>query len=339
MSIDQFNNKFYHLSDIVRQHKQNNTSGFYERLLMPFYAFRLPYEIYSKVGLFDESFGNGGGEDVDYRIRTILLGFNVKYTTQSYLLHFHGKSTWDGGETSEETQQRNKLYFDKFIEKWGSDLTNLLLSGGDSMNVVKKYILSNETITDMIKKLIYLRDGHHSIIQLKNVSASGLLPYVRQLGNNLVGCELGVCKGFTLRYFLDLAPEISKVYAIDSWTPYMDWWGPVTQQMVDNWREYAMTLLNPYMDKISILEMDSISAASHIPDQSLDYIFIDGDHSYQSVIRDLDNYWNKVKTGGIFAGHDWNLPEVNQAVNEFRQKNNITTEIQFTETNVWFWYK
>jgi hypothetical protein len=204
---------------------------------------------------------------------------------------------------------------------------------------VKKYILSNETITDMIKKLIYLRDGHHSIIQLKNVSASGLLPYVRQLGNNLVGCELGVCKGFTLRYFLDLAPEISKVYAIDSWTPYMDWWGPVTQQMVDNWREYAMTLLNPYMDKISILEMDSISAASHIPDQSLDYIFIDGDHSYQSVIRDLDNYWNKVKTGGIFAGHDWNLPEVNQAVNEFRQKNNITTEIQFTETNVWFWYK
>lgn len=339
MSINEFNNNFYTLSDIVRQHKQRNPSEFYERLLMPFYAFRLPYEIYSKVGLFDESFGNGGGEDVDYRIRAIQLGFNVKYTTQSYLLHFHGKSTWDSGEKSDETQERNKIYFDRFTEKWGSDLSNLLLVGGDSMNVVKKYMLSNETIVNMIKKLIYIREGHHSIVPLKDVSAHGLLSYIKELGDDLTGCELGVCKGFTLRHFLDLAPQITKVYAVDSWTPYMDWWGPVTQQMVDNWREYAMTLLNPYMDKIELLEMDSTVAASHIPDHSLDYIFIDGDHSYSAVVRDLDNYWDKVKIGGIFAGHDWNLPEVNQAVNEFRQKNNITSEIRFTQSNVWFWYK
>jgi predicted O-methyltransferase YrrM len=119
----------------------------------------------------------------------------------------------------------------------------------------------------------------------------------------------------------------------------MDWWGPVTQPMVDQWREYAMNLLYPYMDKIELLEMDATTAASYIPDQSLDYIFIDGDHSYSAVVRDLDNYWDKVKTGGIFAGHDWNLPAVNQAVNEFRQKNNITNEIRFTQSNVWFWYK
>ena len=100
-----------------------------------------------------------------------------------------------------------------------------------------------------------------------------------------------------------------------------------------------INLLKPYMDKIELLEMDATVAASHIPDQSLDYIFIDGDHSYSAVVRDLDNYWDKVRTGGIFAGHDWNLPAVNQAVNEFRQKNNITSEIRFTQSNVWFWYK
>jgi GT2 family glycosyltransferase len=338
MSIDQFDNKFYYLSDIVRQHKQSNPSGFYERLLMPFYVFRLPYEVYSRVGLFDESFGIGGGEDVDYRIRAIESGFNVKYTTQSYLLHFHGKSTWDGGETFEETQQRNKLYFNKFIEKWGSDLANLLITGGDPQSVVNKYLLDNYTITDMIKQLLSIRQGN-SIVELKNVSASGLLPYIRQLGNNLVGCELGVCKGFTLRYFLDLAPEISKVYAVDSWTPYMDWWGPITQQMVDGWREYAMRLLGPYIDKIEILEMDSVKASTVIDDYSLDYIFIDGDHSYQAVCIDLSNYYNKVKPGGIFAGHDWHLPDVKQAVNDFRNHFNITNQIHFTESNVWFWYK
>jgi GT2 family glycosyltransferase len=338
MSINEFDNNFYTLSDIVRRHKQLNPSGFYERLLMPFYAFRLPYEIYSKVGLFDESFGVGGGEDVDYRIRAIQLGFNVKYTTQSYLLHFQGKSLWDSGETSDETKQRDKIYFNRFIEKWGSDLSNLLLVGGQPQPIVQKYLLENSTITEMIKTLLSVKDGN-SIVSLKDVSAYGLLSYIKELGTNLVGCELGVCKGYTLRHFFDLTPEISKVYAIDSWTPYMDWWGPVTQPMVDQWREYAMNLLYPYMDKIELLEMDATTATSYIPDQSLDYIFIDGDHSYSAVVRDLDNYWDKVKTGGIFAGHDWNLPAVNQAVNEFRQKNNITSEIRFTQSNVWFWYK
>ena len=158
MYIDQFDNNFYALSDIVRRHKQLNPAGFYERLLMPFYAFRLPYEIYSKVGLFDESFGVGGGEDVDYRIRAIQLGFNVKYTTQSYLLHFQGKSLWDSGETSDETKQRDKIYFDRFIEKWGSDLSNLLLVGGQPQPIVQKYLLENSTITDMIKTLLSVRE-------------------------------------------------------------------------------------------------------------------------------------------------------------------------------------
>lgn len=158
MYINQFDNNFYALSNIVRRHKQLNSAGFFERLLMPFYVFRLSYEIYSKVGLFDESFGNGGGEDVDYRIRALESGFNVKYTTQSYLLHFQGKSTWDGGETSTETQERNKLYFDRFSEKWGSDLSNLLLVGGQPQPIVQKYLLENSTITDMIKTLLSVRE-------------------------------------------------------------------------------------------------------------------------------------------------------------------------------------
>lgn len=337
MYLHEFNN-YHSLNDIVKQHKRSVPPGFYERLAMPFYVFRLPYEVYSRVGLFDESFGIGGGEDVDYRIRAIELGFNVKYTSQSYLLHFHGKSTWDGAETQDQTDKRNAQYVERFYQKWGSNLANLLITGGDSLSVVKKYLLGNDTITDMIKRLLSVRQGN-SIVDLKNVSAAGLLPYVRQLGNDLIGCELGVCKGFTLRYFLDLAPEISKVYAVDSWTPYMDWWGPITQQMVDNWREYAMTLLGPYTDKIEILEMDSIKASTVIADNSLDYIFIDGDHSYQAVCIDLANYYNKVKSGGIFAGHDWHLPDVNHAVNDFRNHFNITNQIHFTESNVWFWYK
>ena len=214
--------------------------------------------------------------------------------------------------------------------------------GGNATTVVEKYQLGQfiqaGDFSSLIKRMLSVRQGV-SIVPLEKVSADGLLDYVRQLGTDLVGCELGVCWAWTLRYFLDKAPEIKKVYAIDAYKPYQDWWGAVTQDMVDVWRKHALSLLAPYRDQIEMLEMDSVSASEHIADGSLDYIFIDGDHSYSAVSRDLKAYWPKMKQGGIFAGHDWNLPEVNQAVTDFRKELDISTEIQHTSKNVWFWYK
>jgi SAM-dependent methyltransferase len=178
-----------------------------------------------------------------------------------------------------------------------------------------------------------------SAIPLDRVSAPGLLPYIEALGDHLVGCELGVCMASTLGYFLDLSNKISKVYAVDAWKPYMDHWGQVTQQLVDQWKTVAVETLRPHRDRVEIIEADSFIAADRIPLGSLDYIFIDGDHCYAAVARDLRRYWGKVKPGGIFAGHDWNLPPVRTAVEHFRAERGIDTVIQFTDNNVWFWYK
>ena len=77
---------------------------------MPFYCFKIPYKILFDVGKFDTSFGKGGGEDIDYRIRCANKNFDVNFLTDSYLLHFQGKSTWDGVESPKETEKRNKIY-------------------------------------------------------------------------------------------------------------------------------------------------------------------------------------------------------------------------------------
>ena len=42
-------------------------------------------------------------------------------------------------------------------------------------------------------------------------------------------------------------------------------------------------------------------------DQQFDALFIDGNHSYEYVKKDLENYWDKVKDGGIVALHDVNF--------------------------------
>jgi len=90
--------------------------------VIPYYCFYLPYTISSKVGLFDENFGLAGGEDIDYRLRAELEGFETKIITKSFLLHFMGKSTWRGGETDIEISERNQKYYQYFISKWGNDM-------------------------------------------------------------------------------------------------------------------------------------------------------------------------------------------------------------------------
>ena len=151
MQIEDYNGRYQELTVISQQHK-SQVKGLFENLLMAFYAFSLPPNVYDQVGYFDESFGIGGGEDVDYRVRSIEKNIPVKYNSQSYLLHFAGKSTWDGPEKQKEIEERNKKYFSKFIEKWGEDLANFCLVGGNPVPVVEKYQLH-----DYIKTQEYSR--------------------------------------------------------------------------------------------------------------------------------------------------------------------------------------
>jgi O-antigen biosynthesis protein len=141
MSIGEYNNQYVELARATNLHKSQNRIGLYERLLMGFYVFMIPAGVYKKVGYFDETFGVGGGEDVDYRLRAIQQDVPVKYLSQSYLLHFAGKSTWDGPEQQQEVNERNKKYFSTFAVKWGEDLANLCLVGGNAITVIEKYQL------------------------------------------------------------------------------------------------------------------------------------------------------------------------------------------------------
>lgn len=64
---------------------------------------------------------------------------------------------------------------------------------------------------------------------------------------------------------------------------------------------------------------DTSEAAKNFVDASVDFVFVDADHSYEGVLKDLRAWWPKVKAGGRMAGHDHTLafPGVIQAVAEF----------------------
>jgi len=121
------------LAKIVQYHKRKfhspTLSSRRRTISLPFFCVKVPKAVWNKLGPLDEAFGKGGAEDNDYCLRAYQEGFRVEYALESYLLHFSGKSTWDGAESSKETTERDELYRKKFKTKWGEQLLKLSILG------------------------------------------------------------------------------------------------------------------------------------------------------------------------------------------------------------------
>jgi predicted O-methyltransferase YrrM len=79
----------------------------------------------------------------------------------------------------------------------------------------------------------------------------------------------------------------------------------------------------------------SDESSKFFEDDSVDVIFIDAGHSYESVIKDIKSWLPKIKNGGIMSGHDYNSwPGVKLAVNEiFNKIDKIDNDCWFVKIN------
>lgn len=75
----------------------------------------------------------------------------------------------------------------------------------------------------------------------------------------------------------------------------------------------------------------SWDAAAKFADGSVDVVFVDADHAYESVAKDIAAWWPKVKPGGIMAGHDFSeeFPGVVGAVIEAFEAFSVERGIRF----------
>ena len=113
------------------------------------------------------------------------------------------------------------------------------------------------------------------------------------------GAEIGTADG---RYAEILCKEIPglQLYCVD---PYMKYEG--------NWRsnDYQQKAYEKAMERLSthnakILRTTGVEASLKIMDEALDFVFIDGDHHFDSVMTDIILWSKKVRPGGIVSGHD-----------------------------------
>ena len=117
-----------------------------------------------------------------------------------------------------------------------------------------------------------------------------------------VGAEIGTEKGVFMEVLCKQIPGVH-LHCIDPWVPYDSGVERHSnEQFVKDAYANAQKLAEKY--HCDLLRMDSMKALHQFKDNSLDFVYIDGDHRYEPVINDLTEWSNKVRPGGIIAGHD-----------------------------------
>lgn len=151
--------------------------------------------------------------------------------------------------------------------------------------------------------------------------------------------EVGVWKGLSLSFVLNESERLNcELYAVDHFKGSADQFNEAYQELLkdhdikQDFRDFA-----GLSRQINLIDQTSLKAAEIFADKSLDMIFLDASHDYESVIQDLERWFPKLQPGGILAGHDFTdkFPGLIRAVEEFAFLNKL--EVKRAGSSIWYY--
>jgi hypothetical protein len=128
----------------------------------------------------------------------------------------------------------------------------------------------------------------------------GLLPNL----DNMV--EIGVFEGAATEIF---AGSFKKVYAVDPWDSRLDpYYAKFAFDMKFHENNFDKNVLSKF-NNIVKYKMTSKEASKLFENESLDFVYIDGNHIYESVKEDIEIWFPKIKTGSYIGGDDFDVTQ------------------------------
>lgn len=128
--------------------------------------------------------------------------------------------------------------------------------------------------------------------------------------------EVGVFKGRNMRNILrsESSKMLEEYWAIDPWVNIQK----SSKLTANNWHVLYRRICKHscYFKQLRVLRLASVEATLVFPNEYFDMVYIDADHSYSEIRRDIAAWLPKVKIGKLLGGHDYNLRAVHKAVNE-----------------------
>lgn len=179
-------------------------------------------------------------------------------------------------------------------------------------------------------------------IVIPNIGRNGLAQLLTELEFK-IGAEIGVFEGDYSEILCKSNPKL-KLFCIDPWTPHKGYVDYARKSTLENAFNLAKTKLAPF--NAEIIKKYSQDALEDFLDGSLDFVYIDGDHGFQTCTDDINGWSKKVRVGGIIAGHDYGESKnpnikVHGAVNKYTKHHGIKPWFILTAEypKSWMWVK
>lgn len=162
-------------------------------------------------------------------------------------------------------------------------------------------------------------------------SRDGLGNFLNQYGLLGEAVEVGTLTGDYARQIMSQWKG-RKLHCIDPFEQQSDevYKEPVNRTDWASVIQSCQSMAIQYSPRVELHKAYSPQAASLFEDESLDAVFIDGNHSYEAVSNDILAWWPKVQVGGVFGGHDFRNDtiwpqncEVKKAVLEFLDRTGL----------------
>ena len=171
----------------------------------------------------------------------------------------------------------------------------------------------------------------------------GIFDKVIKDNNFKVVAEVGIGYGFHAKQILDNT-NVDKLYLIDPMQFYPNdafATDVLSYGGFETLVQHIKTHLKEHEPRYEWFRQPSTTIDNNqIPDESLDAIFIDADHSYEAVSKDLPFWWKKLKKGGWLLGDDYStFIGTKEAVNEFASLNKLQLTFLYKPNNSYPIYK
>jgi hypothetical protein len=144
--------------------------------------------------------------------------------------------------------------------------------------------------------------------------------------------EIGVYRGQFAQRLLDGCPGIVTYYMVDPWRNLADWNKPANKpdEIFGRFFDEAMERTATYEGKRVVLRGTTAEVIDQVPDGSLDFAYIDGDHTLRGITVDLIKVFPKVRAGGWIGGDDFS-PSIWQHSQEYEPTLVFPLAVHFAE--------
>lgn len=146
------------------------------------------------------------------------------------------------------------------------------------------------------------------------------------LNDSMVMVEIGSYAAVSSHIF---AENVKHIYCVDLWKAYHE----VEEKYIIEGERLFDNFIKRY-DNVTKMKMSSMDASKEFKDASLDFVYIDANHTYECVMGDINAWLPKVKPDGAIGGHDFHHGAVEQAVREVFH--NKIQQIKLYEDYSWY---